>query len=251
MELVPTLAEREVIFGKIARELKDRLGENIISAIAYGSALCEDFVSVSDYDILIVLNDTSVEYLNIIRDIKIFFGEGGVSVDLNVHSTAEMPQYRANAFWHNNRSHFMRLELDIYGKILIGENLFRADKISISELQLEGVHVINSLVYQARKVLINRALDIEERNRMMKFCIYAVLYALAMHSRFPKTKTEAMKIFCDIYPNLQDPSLFLRTKITARGDISDEIVYNAYAFLLKLDQSVFEFYSNNKTDETH
>ena len=77
----------------------------------------------------------------------------------------------------------------------------------------------------------------------MKFCIYAVLYALAMHQCFPKTKMDAMKSFHDIYSNLQDPLSFLKAKVSTPKDISDEIVYNAYRFLLKLDQYIFELYS--------
>ncbi len=249
MNSIPTLVEREAILDQIANELKKRLGQNIISAIAYGSALCEDFMLLSDYDILLVLDDTNVDYLNIVRDVKKFFTGRGIMVDLNVRSMAEMPQYRANAFWHNNRSYYMRLELDIYGKVLIGKNLFHADSILPAELALEGVRVISSLVYQARKILINRPLDTEERIRMMKFCIYAVLYALAMHQRFPKTKMDAMKIFHDVYPDLQDPLFFLEAKISAPEDISDEIVYNAYGFLLKLDQHIFDLYA--KSHETH
>ncbi|HUC31370.1 MAG TPA: nucleotidyltransferase domain-containing protein [Candidatus Paceibacterota bacterium] len=249
MDFIPTLIEREAILDQIANELKKRLGRNIISAIAYGSALCEDFMLLSDYDVLLVLDDAGIDYLNMVRDVKHFFTSRGVVIDLNVHSMAEMPQYRANAFWHNNRSHYMRLELDIYGKVLIGKNLFHADSIPPAELELEGVRVISSLVYQARKILINRPLNSEERIRMMKFCIYAVLYALAMHQYFPKTKMAAMKNFHDIYPDLQDPSFFLETKVSASGDISDEVIYNAYGFLLKLDQHIFELYSKNY--ETH
>ncbi|MDR3582181.1 MAG: nucleotidyltransferase domain-containing protein [Candidatus Pacebacteria bacterium] len=249
MDSIPTLVEREAILDQIANELKKRLGENIISAVAYGSALCEDFMSLSDYDVLLVLDNTDIDYLNIVRDVKVFFANQGIGVDLNVHSIAEMPQYRANAFWHNNRSHYMRLELDIYGKVLIGKNLFHADSIPPAELELEGVRVISSLVYQARKILINRPLNAEERIRMMKFCIYAALYALAMYRRFPKTKIDAMKDFHDIYPDLQDPLFFLKAKISASEDISDEMVYNAYRFLFKLDQCIFELYSKNH--ETH
>lgn len=133
MDSIPTIVEREANLDQIANELKKRLGENIISAIAYGSALCEDFMPLSDYDILLVLDDTGIDYLNIVRDVKHFFASRGVAVDINVHSMAEMPQYRGNAFWHNNRSHYMRLELDIYGKVLIGKNLFHADFILPAE----------------------------------------------------------------------------------------------------------------------
>lgn len=243
MDSIPTLVEREAVLDQIANELKKCLGKNIISAIAYGSALCEDFMPLSDYDILIVLEDTSIDYLKMVRNVKHFFASRGVVIDLNVHSMEEMPQYRANAFWHNNRSHYMRLEIDIYGKVLIGKNLFHADSIPPAELALEGVRVINSLVYQARKILINRPLNTEEKIRMMKFCIYAVLYALAMNKLFPKTKLDAVKKFHNIYPDLQDPLFFLNAKVSTPEDISEEIVYNAYRFLLKLDRYIFELYS--------
>ena len=136
----------------------------------------------------------------------------------------------------------MRMELGIYGKVLHGKNLFLTELVAPDVLDLECVHVVNSLVYQARKMLVNRPLTTEEKVRMMKFCIYAVLYALATHQLFPSNKTEAMKEFHGLYGDDMDPKDFLLNKVFSTESISDAIVHQAYNFLEKLDHIIFAAY---------
>ena len=110
------------------------------------------------------------------------------------------------------------------------------------EMKLESIRVLNSLVYQARKLLINRQLIDEERVQMMKFCIYASIYALAAEKQFPKNKIEAMEKFKAKFKELQDPLYFLHLKVNKTSKISDEDVFKAYDFLQGLDKLIYSRY---------
>jgi predicted nucleotidyltransferase len=239
---IPTIPEREIILLDIAKALKEQLGENLISAIAYGSTLCEDFTSISDYDVLLIVSDASISTLYEVRKLKENFLKKNITIDFNTHSVKETPRHRKSAFWHNNRGHYMQIELSIFGKVLVGENPFQDTPTTSESLELECVRVINSLVYQARKLIVNRELTTEERVRMMKFCIYGTLYALAFQKKFPKTKTEAMKEFNVIYGEKMDPTPFLANKVYSTNTIPDTVVHEAYNFLEKLDHIIFESY---------
>lgn len=233
------LEDREHILKEITNSLESKLGNRLVSAIAYGSTLCEDFNDLSDFDVLLVLRDISILTLTQLKEIKEHFKKQNIHVDLNVHGLNEIPEYRKEAFWHNNRGLYMRMELQLYGKILFGENPFIFSGFDKKELHLEAVRVINSLLYQARKLLINRELVTEERVRMMKFCLYAVLYALASENVYPKNKTEAMRIFRSMFPELSDPERFLNNKVLHTSTISDEEVHLAYEFLVQIDEQIF------------
>lgn len=244
MNEIMDIPERKAILNEIAHKLQATLGKNLISAVAYGSTLCEDFMCLSDFDILIVLHDPTVEALKLLQIVKQFFKEKNICVDINVHALYEMPSFRKEAFWHNNRSLYMRIELQLYGKTIIGENLFTFSEINKKDMRLEAVRVLNSLVYQARKFLINKELRVEERIILMKFCIYAALYALAANQIYPPTKKEAMKLFKEKFPNLPDPSYFLHIKVKTSSNISDADVHKAYDFLVKLDVELFNQFKN-------
>jgi len=238
-----SVTDRENVLNEIIFEMRNVLGDNLISAITYGSTLCEDFADTSDFDVLVVLKEVTMSDLLLLKNLKLSFKKRGLTVDLNIHSLSETPEYRKYAFWHNNRSLYMRMELQLYGKILLGENLFPFFDIKKEDLKLEAVRVINSLLYQARKLLINRELIAEERVRMMKFCIYAVLYALAAYEIYPKTKVEAMKTFKEMFPELPDPQGFLDSKVHNASDISDTEIQHAYEFLVRIDQLIFQHLS--------
>lgn len=238
------LSERETVLDNIAQELKNILGENLVSAVAYGSTLCEDFMCLSDFDILIVLQDPTIETLKLLQVFKKNFKEKNIHIDINVHALYEMPIYREEAFWHNNRSLYMRMEIQLYGKTIVGKNLFTFENVKKGDMQLESVRVLSSLVYQARKFLINRELKVEERIILMKFCIYATLYALAANQIYPPTKKEAMKLFRERFPDLPDPSHFLHAKVKTMFDISDVDIQMAYDFLTKLDVKLFNQFKN-------
>jgi hypothetical protein len=124
---------------------------------------------------------------------------------------------------------------------IIGENPFLIDgKLNERELKTESVKVINSLTYQARKLLINRELTPQERINLMKWCIYGVTYFLAFHGKITKTKRDSLRFFEEKFSELGTPSKFLEAKL--KKDISDELIVEAYSFLSKLDKEVYKMW---------
>ncbi len=112
-----------------------------------------------------------------------------------MHSINETPSERKECFWHNNRSLYFQKEITLYGIVLIGEILFLHNNFQQIELKKEAIRVVNSLLYQSRKLLINRNLNQQEKISLMKWCIYAVLYALSFKEIITKTKIEAWRSF--------------------------------------------------------
>ncbi|MEI7463376.1 MAG: nucleotidyltransferase domain-containing protein [Candidatus Taylorbacteria bacterium] len=173
------LNRRKKILQTIGKELKKSLKGNIVSATVYGSTLLEDYCSLSDLDVLLILKIASSRSLEILRNIKERYKCDGIDVDFNVHTMSEIPRVRGATFWHNNRSLYIQIELFLYGKQLLGENLIGNRNVAVRDLQLEVVRVISSLNYQARKLLVNSNLSNKDRITMMKWCIYGVMYYLA------------------------------------------------------------------------
>ncbi|MBS3127416.1 nucleotidyltransferase domain-containing protein, partial [Candidatus Woesearchaeota archaeon] len=152
----PNLKDRNDNLNKIRNTLIKEFGNKVVSAIAYGSTLNEDFCADSDYDILMVVKKPDVKFLKKLREIKLNYMKEKIKIDFNVHSDEDIPSIRKDLFWHNNRGLYVQKEFDIYGKVLIGENLFKTEHIDNYEMLKEAVKVINSLNYQARKIMINK-----------------------------------------------------------------------------------------------
>jgi len=227
---------------KIREKLIEELKNEICCAIAYGSTFCEDFCTNSDFDILLFLKDDSISKLFKLRKIKENFQAEGVKIDFNVHSKTETPELRKECFWHNNRSLYFQKEVTLYGLVLIGESPFLHNDFNVEELKKESIKVVSSLLYQARKLLINRDINQGERITFMKWCIYAVLYALSSKGIVTKTKTEALELFPEYYSLDINPIIFLKAK--KENNISDDLLEVAYKFLLQLDNKLFEDYKN-------
>ena len=228
----------------IKKELLFSLEKEIICAIAYGSTMCEDFYSESDFDVLLFLRNAELENLFKLREIKLKFADQNINVDFNVHSENDLPKLRKECFWHNNRALYFQKEITLYGLVLIGKNPFTENNNDANEFRKESVRVINSLLYQARKLFINRELTKKEKINLMKWCIYAVLYALSFKGILPKTKKEALQVFGKHYSIEIDPMLFLEAKVN--NNVTDDLVQKAYKFLSKLDIIVFEEYGNGR-----
>ncbi len=228
----------------IKEEVSKKLGDNVSCAIAYGSTICEDFYCHSDYDILLFLKKCSCEDLKAIRDLKKDFSNKGIEIDFNVHTINESPTERKECFWHNNRSLYFQKEITLYGIVLIGESPFLHNSFNLEELKKEGVRVVNSLLYQARKMLVNRELNDLEKINLMKWCIYSVLYALSSKGVITKTKTDALEIFPQYFNLDINPMIFLKAK--QENNVPEEIITKAYKFLEQLDSCLFEEYKKGR-----
>jgi len=233
------------IINSIRKDLIRNFGYNIVSVFVYGSTLCEDFCELSDYDFLIFFKKAPIKYLTILKNIKATYVLKGVTIDFNIHLVSESPAARGPAFWHNNRAIYIQKEIPQFGRLIIGKNIFSSPiKYSEKEQRLESVRVINSLLYQARKLIINRELNLEEKARMMKFCIYAVLYSLAFVGVYPYNKREAMVKFSDHYQTKIKPKNFLELKSSQLKNIKKQHIDEAYKFLSELDKIIYKKYSS-------
>lgn len=235
--------DREQVLTFIRADLLSSLGSKISSAVVYGSTLNEDFGALSDFDILVSMNDTEPDNLIALRQIKTKYQQLGITIDFNVHSLTDLPSTRGEAFWHNNRGIYMQKEISLYGMTLIGENPFGVRDYSKRESALESVRVTNSLVYQARKFIINKEMGKSDRIQIIKFCIYASLYALAFDGIYPRTKAEAFLVFKDHYNTTTDIRFFHDLKMNHQDEITDTQVFEAYAFLQEVDNLVFNKYT--------
>jgi hypothetical protein len=153
-----------------------------------------------------------------------------------------MPGRRNKAFWHNNRAAYMQREISLYGKLLHGEDQFTSHlSIDQKELTLECVRVLNSLVYQTRKALINRELTAKEKYTILKFCIYGAMYALAAKGIFPQSSEQIFEQFRNEYGSVGDPEVFSKLKTTG-GNVDESYIIEAYGFLKRLDEAVHNVY---------
>ena len=115
-------------------------------------------------------------------------------------------------------------------------------------MMIEAVKVINSLNYQARKLLSNRTLNTNSRITMLKWCIYGVMYYLATDDIFPKSRKEALSLFTEKYSPPIDPTQFLEIKTNTPDNISMYDVKNAFDFLKYLDRAILEKYNRSQHD---
>lgn len=241
-----SLKYRRSVLVKIKNLLIVTFGDNISSAIVYGSTLNEDFCEYSDYDILVVVKNPDIVFLKKLKEIKNNFLKDDIVIDFNVHNIDDIPKKRKKLFWHNNRSLYVQKEFDLYGSLLIGKNPFSVNKIDNFQMLKEAIKVINSLNYQARKLIVNRDLNNEGKILMMKWCIYAALYALASKGVYPKNKNEALSIFNKYFNSPIKPKKFLYLKINGADKIQLNHIVEAYKFLSYLDKELFREYGEKK-----
>lgn len=230
----------------IRRSLLDTFGDNIESALVYGSTLNADFCETSDYDILVVFRKLSVSDLNAIRMIKEEYERLGIVIDFNSHLVSDLPSERGGLYWHNNRSVFIQKELALTGLPIIGNNPFEGYEVNMEEMQIETVRMLNSFSYQARKTIVNKDLTHCDENKifMIKWCIYGSLYLLAAKGYFFKSRREGLEMFSKVFDTKIDPMVFLDMKVNRPHSISHEDIEMAYEYLNYLDKTAWRLYSN-------
>lgn len=241
-----SLQYRISVLNKIKKILIEVFGDLISSAIVYGSTLGDDFCEFSDYDILLIVDNPNIDFLKKIKKIKKNFFKKNIVIDFNIHRTSDLPKVRKDLFWHNNRALYIQKEFDLYGRVLIGKNPFRVNKIDNFFMLREAVKVVNSLVYQSRKLIVNRKLNNVGKILMMKWCIYASLYALASKGVYPKSKKSALSVFNKYFDTPINPEIFLYLKIGNIKEINMNDVAKAYDYLNYLDRNLFAEYEKRK-----
>ena len=233
---------KEVILDKVKQRLVGEFGEEILSAIVYGSTLGDDYYEASDFDFLLIFKRVDFNTFERLRKIKKELADQGIVVDFNTHTLAELPRTRQGAFWHNNRGIYVQKELALYGRVLFGETYFKDLTLRQSDMLLEAVRVVSSLNYQARKILSNKELNAENRVVMMKWCIYGTMYVLAARGCFPSGRREALQIFNERFKPEINPEVFLDIKINRPDKITMVDMKKAYDYLTYLDNVAYSMY---------
>jgi predicted nucleotidyltransferase len=235
------IKRREEIINLIKESLEKNLYDNISACFVYGSSLREDFNKLSDYDFLLILNKADEKTLTKLRRIrKNLINKLKVNIDINVQLDDEMPNSRGKLFWHNNRGFIVQIELQKYAKLLIGESPFKDTHINQIDIQIEAIKVIDSFVYQTRKIIISRDLNVLDRISIIKFCIYATYYSLAFKNVFPEERANSFNEFRKYFRTRCNPILFFNLKKNRYKNITNKDLALAYNFLLELDHILFK-----------
>lgn len=241
-------AQKEIVLIQIKDRLQAVYGEQVLSAIVYGSTLGDDYCALSDFDILVIFKWVDYGTFQKLRKIKLEFNKQGIPIDFNSHTLSDLPESRKEVFWHNNRGVYIQKELALYGKVLFGEKYFQGTNFDHQKMLEEAVKVVSSLNYQARKMLTNKKLTKKNRIIMLKWCIYGTIYILAALDIFPKSRGEALAIFNEKFHPKINPEIFLQLKTAQVIKISQKHLQLAYEYLVYLDQLIFEIFKEEKND---
>lgn len=238
-------SRKSEILDLVKHRLLAEYGEQILSAVVYGSVFDDDFCASSDFDILIIFNQVNFETVKRLKGIRNDFAKEGVRIDFNSHVLSDLPQSRGEVFWHNNRGAYVQKELASYGKVLIGKQYFQDAAPDHTTMTTEAVRVVNSLNYQARKMIANSELDAKNRIVMMKWCIYGTIYVMAALGWFLESRRRTLSEFKRRYNPPIDPLMFLDLKIGPSAKITDEHLEMALDYLSYLDRLAFKIYKEN------
>lgn len=234
--------QKRAILAKIKNRLQLDFGNQVLSAIVYGSTLGDDYCAFSDFDILVIFEWADYKTFQKLRKIKLDFAKQGVPIDFNSHVFSDLPINRKDVFWHNNRGIYVQKELALYGEILFGKKYFQDINLDRKKMLEEAVKTINSLNYQARKMLTNKKLTTKNRIILVKWCIYGTIYTLAALNIFPKSRSEALTVFNEKFHPEINPEIFLQLKTSQANKINQQHLRLAYDYLVYLDQLIFGIY---------
>lgn len=230
---------------KILNQLKNDLlnfFDDIVSIYVYGSTLYKNFGSLSDIDLIVIFEkNLSVNNLESIKNLNEKYKNNGIKLDISIHTVDEMIGTRNKLFWHNNRAVFIQKEIAIYGKLIYGKNLFDDSVFSEDELKEECVKVINSLKYNARKLMISALEEDTLKRRLLKLSLSSTIYALAFYNILPEDRDDVCNVF-DRYLNLDiKAEELLRLKMKNYGSelSSLEVKNKVLNFLNDLDLKIF------------
>lgn len=222
----------------IKNELNLYYPEKIKTAIVYGSTLSKDFNSNSDYDILLIVSNPDIKFIKEVRTLKNRLQKKlGIRIDINMQDIQEMPEFRKHAFWHNNRGFLIQREMFKYGYCFIGNNPF-GGPLNQNDIKLECIRLLDSYVYQTRKIMINKGMSYNNKISIIKSCIYATYVSIAFIGKFPKTKETNFGLFIKYFKGFGNPVRFLHIKRNL-SQISHNDIDDAYTFLSRLDNELF------------
>lgn len=230
---------------KILEQLKSTLLSElsgIVSIYVYGSALCKNFGSLSDFDIIIIFEkDINIDMLEYIKNLNEKYKDLGIKLDISIHNVNEMIGVRKKLFWHNNRAVFIQREVVLYGKLIYGKNLFDDTIFSEQELKSECVRVINSLKYNARKLIFSSMDENTLKRRLLKLSLSSTIYALAFYNILPENRDDIYNVFDECLNLKIKATELMLIKMNNYGENLSclEVKTKVYNFLSDLDLRVF------------
>ncbi|MEM4263666.1 MAG: nucleotidyltransferase domain-containing protein [Candidatus Woesearchaeota archaeon] len=228
----------------IIKQYLKPIEKHIAHALLYGSSIDGGANQDSDIDLLIILKKATPEIIYKIRDIRQKLQTALLMpIDINAHSVDELPSKRGLCFWHHNREYYVQAEFSKFATPVLGSNPFTAN-IKQEDISLEAVKMLNSYVYQLRKLMINTTESIAEQRKAANLCIYACQYALAAKGMWPLSKEEATKKIHTQFVLSKPGTYFLKYKKTNK--FGPEIIPKAYQFLQELDKQVFQLYEGKQ-----
>ncbi len=239
--------KRSRLFSGLGIALSGLFGPRLVSAIVYGSAVSDDFTKTSDIDCLIFLRDPTVEDLRALKSLRQQYRTRGVRLDINVHASTNTPSARPTAFWHHNRALFCEIDMQTVGKVVAGDDIFGHLVLNTHDLRLEAVRGINALLYETRKLLVNKRVTQTEKTSVIKWCLYAMIYALGAHNIFSASKKRGVLLFEREYPEIMSPKRFLTLKRLGAKGLTRADLCLAHDFLSKLDRTVYAEYVGSGT----
>ncbi len=235
------IKQRIKILDLLKTDLLNSL-HNIVSIYVYGSTLYKAFGSLSDIDLIIVFEKKlSVNNLEFIKTLNQKYKNNGIKLDISIHTVDEMIGTRDKLFWHNNRAVFIQKEILMYGKLIYGKKLFDDNIFSDYELKEECIKVINSLKYNARKLMISSLDEDILKRRLLKLSLSSTIYALAFYDILPKNRDDICDVF-DRNLNLKIKAkelLKLKMKNYGSGLSSLKVKNKVLNFLNELDSKVY------------
>lgn len=239
--------KRSQLFSDLGTAFFCLFGSRVLSAIVYGSAVSDDFTKASDVDCLVFLRNPTVHDLHALKNLRQQYRARSVKLDINVHAATNSPSARPNAFWHHNRSLFCEIDMQTAGKVVAGNNIFTHLLFDINDLRLEAVRGINALLYETRKLIVNKRFTQTEKTTVIKWCLYAVNYALGARKIFVGSKKKSVLLFEREYPEIMSPKLFFTFKrLQARG-FTRAHLHLAHDFLSELDRIIYAEYIGSGT----
>src|SRR5690606_31536452 len=122
--------------------------------------------------------------------LKRYYQKENIILDISIHTEEEMPIHRKQLYSHNKRSIYQQIDICLYGKLLYGENLYIKKSFNIDHIQEECVIIINSLLYNLRKICIQELDEKTIKRRLLILALNAPAYALAFYGIFPKEKKQ-------------------------------------------------------------
>lgn len=192
---------------KIAKIFKKR-NKEILAIYHYGSYVARCFSNQeSDYDFCFILDNATGNILSKIRkDKQLLEKRFRVKIGLTFHTIREIKtikKFKEPVFIHRNRYFFFALNMKNYGVFLCGKDVLPKIDYRLKKIQFEALRVISTILYDIRKIYVNKKIDLSFRETI-KYAIYSPQYYFALKGLYPISTEEAFSLLSFLKPEIAD-----------------------------------------------